>query len=174
MEQHANIHQTRILCTELFCSDAELAAFDIAEAVRVHRRAKQRRKLIADVEDHIGDLHGWPFKEQLFVLNEDAPSRGSVFRFILFALGNRAPPIPLASMLIGLGKLPTLKKRRDAWDAMRNFRDGTLRSDAFYWDMEAGHRVDIHGPTSWCAHGVLPSMRDPWFWAEAEHKLTNH
>ena len=116
MALHAGIPQSRLLCIQQFCSDAELAAFDIAKAVRAHRRVQQRRKLISDVEDHIGDLHNWPFKEQLFVLNVDAPSRGSIFRFILFALGNRVPPLPLATMLIGLGKLRTSKKRRDAWD----------------------------------------------------------
>ena len=109
--------------------------------VRIEGCTQQRRKLISDVEDHIGDLHNWPFKEQLFVLNVDAPSRGSVFRFHLLALGNRVPPLLFATMLIGLGKLRTSKKRRDAWDAMRAFRDGGLRLHAFYWDMEAGQRV---------------------------------
>ena len=46
----------------------------------------------------------------------------------------------LATLLLGLGLLPTSKKRRDAWDAMRAFRDGTLRPDAFYWNMECNSR----------------------------------
>ena len=97
--------------------------------------------------------------------------RGSVFRFVLFLLGNRAPPRPAAALLIGLGLLPTSKKRRDAWDAMRGFRDGTLRIDAFYWSLEAGSRQDINAPGSWCAHGVPDDMRDPTFWADAQRML---
>ena len=105
-------------------SDAALAAVDVDQLVREHRLAQQWRRLIADVEDHIGMLHEWPHKEQRLVLNRRAVGRSDIFRFVLFMAGNRVPPRPIAALLCGLGMLPTPKKRRDAWDALRDFRDG--------------------------------------------------
>ena len=151
-------------------SDAALAAFDLDGAVREHRNGQRRRELVAQVEDHIGALHDWPRKEQRLVLTR-AGGRGDIFRFILFLLGNRVPPRPVATLLLGLGLLPTSKKRRDAWDAMRAFRDGTLRPDAFYWNMECNSRSLVHDLQSWCAHGVPVSMRDSLFWADAQRML---
>ena len=151
--------------------DSALAMVDVDAIVRDYRRQARRRQLIADVEDHVGDLHEWPHKEQQLALATRPVGRGSVFRFVLFLLGNRAPPRPVAALLIGLGLLPTSKKRRDAWDAMRGFRDGTLRIDAFYWSLEAGSGQNINAPGSWCAHGVPADMRDPTFWADAQRML---
>ena len=65
--------------------DTDLAAFDLEGAVREHRRAKWHRRLIADVEDHLGELHCWPYKEQRFVLDAQPVGRKDIFRFVLFA-----------------------------------------------------------------------------------------
>lgn len=152
-------------------SDAELAAFDLDGVVREHRRRVWQRRLIADVEDHIGTLPTWPYAEQRLVLARSGDRR-DVFRFVLFSLGNRAPPRPVVALLLGLGLLRTLKCRRDCWDAVRGFRDGTHGPDAFYWDLEANARARVHGPESWCGGGVPRGMRDPTFWADAERMLT--
>ena len=150
--------------------DTDLAAFDLEGAVREHRRAKWHRRLIADVEDHLGELHCWPYKEQRLVLDAQPVGRKDIFRFVLFALGNRVPPRPIVVLLCGLGLLSSAKKRRDAWDVLRGFRDGTLDSDSFYWDVDEG-RVLVHGLGSWCAGGVPLSMRDPIFWKDAQRML---
>ena len=94
-----------------------------------------------------------------------------MFRFTLFLLGNHAPPRPVAALLVRLGLLPSAKKRRDAWDVLRAFRDGTLRNDAFYWCLETNRRQLVHGFDSWCAYGVPAGMREPLFWMDAERML---
>ena len=142
-----------------FAFEAALAAFDVDAVVGKHRKDMRRRQLVADVEDHLGALHTWPQREQRLVLGACAARRGDVFRFVLFTLGNRAPPRPVIAMLNGLGLLPTMKSRRDCWDAVRCFRDGKLCKDAFYWDMDAKAFVRINGPSSWCAGGVPLGMR---------------
>ena len=131
-------------------ADDVLAAVDIDVAVRRHRRETRQRRLIADVEDHIGDLHVWPYKEQRLVLSRRPIGRGA-----MFLLGNHAPPRPVAALLVGLGLLPSAKKRRDAWDVLRAFRDGTLRNDAFYWCLQTNtcRRVDV----SWSMASVSVS-----------------
>ena len=129
-------------------TDAALAAMDLEQVVREHRMKQWRRQLIADVEDHIGDQHEWPHKEQRVVLHGRAVGRGEIFRFALFLLANHAPPRPVAALLCGLGLLPTAKKRRDAWDVLRSFRDGidaqqarlSLRSSRTY------NRPPMHQP----------------------------
>ena len=152
-------------------SDTVLATVDIEAAVRRHRRQARQHQLIADIEDHIGDLHVWPYKEQRLVLSRRPISRGAMFRFTLFLLGNRAPPRPVSALLVGLGLLPSAKKRRDAWDVLRAFRDGTLRQDAFYWCLETNSRQQVHGFDSWCAHGVPAGMCEPLFWMDAQRML---
>jgi len=152
-------------------SDNVLAKVNIDAVVRRHRRNVQRRKLLADVEDHIGELHVWPRKEQQLVLSGRPTGRNDTYRFILFVLGNGGPARPLAAMLVGLGLLPNAKKRCDAWDVLRSFRDGTLRPDAFYWRLETNARQQVHAVDSWCAHGVPASMRDPLFWIDAQRML---
>ena len=159
--------------------DAALAAFDIDAAVSEHRhkaeaqrQLDERRRLLSDVEDHIGDVHHWPHKEQHIALTCNSHvRRGDVFRLTLFLLGNRAPPRPVAVLLLGLGILNDAKRKRDAWDAFRAFRDGTLKADAFYWNMEENTRTMIHGSQSWCAGGVPTGMRDPVFWDDAQRML---
>ena len=152
-------------------SDATLAAYDLDAAVRHHRRLARRLQLITDVEDHIGALHEWPHKEQLLALAGRPISRSAMFRLTLFLLGNRVPPRLIVAFLLGLGLLPTAKKRHDAWDVLRAFRDGTLRDDAFYWSVETNRREQVHGFRSWCAHGVPVGMRDSLFWHDAQRML---
>ena len=152
-------------------ADDVLATLDIDAAVRRHRRETRQRRLIADVEDHIGDLHAWPYKEQRLVLSRRPIGRGATFRFTLFLLGNHAPPRTVAALLVGLGLLPSAKKRRDAWDVLRAIRDGTLRHDAFYWCLETNRRQLVHGFDSWCACGVPAGMHEPLFWMDAERML---
>ena len=113
----------------------------------------------------------WPRKEQQLVLSGRPTGRNDMYRFILFVLGNGGPARPLAAMLVGLGLLPNAKKRCDAWDVLRSFRDGTLRPDAFYWRLETNARQQVHAVDSWCAHGVPASMRDPLFWIDAQRML---
>ena len=100
-----------------------------------------------------------------------------MFRFTLFLLGNRAPPRPVAgwqpysSGTQAWTAAKCAKKRRDAWDVLRAFRDGTLRNDAFYWCLETNRRQLVHGFDSWCAYGVPAGMREPLFWMDAERML---
>lgn len=129
------------------------------------------RRLLADVEEHVGPLYDWPRREQALVLSGSSPGRLMVFRFTLFLLGNGCPPRPLARLLVGAGLVSTLKARRDAWDVFRDFRAGSLRADAFYWSMHDGARVEVNGPTSWCRGGVPVHMRDPVYWYDAQQML---
>ena len=152
-------------------SDAALAAHDVDSAVRCHRRKLRRRRLLSDVEDHLGDLHEWPRREQRLVLACQPVKRSDAFRFVIFLLGNRVPPRPAAAMLIGCGLVPSAKARRDVWDAFCNFRDGNLRADAFYWSLDTNQREQVHGSGSWCAGGVPAGMRDPLFWLDAQQML---
>ena len=152
-------------------SDDVLATIDIDAAVRCHRQQARRCQLIADIEDHIGDLHVWPHKEQRLVVSRRPICRSAMFRITLFLLGNRVPPRPVVALLVGLGLLPSAKKRRDTWDVLRAFRDGTLRQDAFYWCLETNSRQQVHNFDSWCAHGVPAGMRDPLFWMDAQRML---
>ena len=78
---------------DLLASDAALSAFDLDGAIRHHRRMLRRRRLLSDVEDHLGELHEWPRKEQLLVLACHPITRRDAFRFVIFLLGNRAPPL---------------------------------------------------------------------------------
>ena len=89
----------------------------------------------------------------------------------LFLLGNGAPPKCVATLLVGLNLVPDAKRRRDAWDAFRAFRDGTLPASAFYWRMEENAQVRVHGEKSWCRGGVPPGMRGSDFWADAQSAL---
>jgi hypothetical protein len=83
--------------------------------VAIARQARWRQ-LIADIEDHIGDLHVWPHKEQRLVVSRRPICRSAMFRITLFLLGNRVPPRPVVALLVGLGLLPSAKKRLDTWD----------------------------------------------------------
>ncbi len=129
------------------------------------------RRLLADVEAHVGDLYEWPRREQALILAGVPPGRLNIFRFVLFLLGNGCPPRPLARLLVGAGLVPTDKARRDAWDVLRDFRTGTLRRDAFYWCMRARARVEVHGLTSWCRDGVPRGMKDVVYWYDAQRLL---
>jgi hypothetical protein len=131
----------------------------------------EQRKLLAAVEDHVGALHEWPHREQQLVRARSPPGRSQIFRFSLFLLGNGGPPRPVAQLLIGAGLLPSNKARRDAWDAFRAFRDGTLRADAFYWHLGTNARTPVHGPLSWCAGGVPYDMRQAVYWEDAQRLL---
>jgi hypothetical protein len=148
-----------------------LAAIDMDSAIRSHRRQLHRRRLIHEVEDHLGYLHEWPRKDQRIILACHPISRSEAFRIVIFLLGNRVPPRPAVALLVGCGLLPTAKSRRDVWDALRNFRDGKLDILSFYWSLETKQREYVHGAHSWCRHGVPTSMRDPLFWLDAQEML---
>ena len=156
---------------DLLASDAALSAFDLDGAIRHHRRMLRRRRLLSDVEDHLGELHERPRTEQLIVLACHQITRRNAFRFVIFLLGNRVPPRPIAALVIGCGLLPQAKRRRDVWDAMRSFRDGRLCAQAFYWSLETKQRERVNGPDSWCKDGIPTSMRDPLFWRDAQSML---
>ena len=139
--------------------DAAIAAIDEAAVKKTHAL----RKLIGALEEHIGALHEWPHAEQQLVLAASPPGRNQLYRFVLFALGNQAPPSPLAKLLHGAGLLRDAKAGRDAWDAFKSFRDGTLRPDAFFWCMETqGRKLLLNHPRP---------PRDPMFWEDAEALL---
>ena len=93
-----------------------------------------------------------------------------MFRFVLFLLGNGAPPRAVARLLVGGGLVRKPKEKRDAWDVFVAFRDGKLRPDAFYWCMRSRQRAEVNHPRSWCRGGVpaRPGQREgteDWAWA---------
>jgi hypothetical protein len=95
--------------------DWALLAVDFEAAAR---RARLRH-LLLDVEDHVGELSTWPHREQALALSGRPPSsRGDIHRFILFHLGNRCPPAPLARLLVDGSLLKDSKAGRDAWDSV--------------------------------------------------------
>ena len=110
MALHADIRQSRLLCIREFCSDAELAAFDIAKAVRAHRRVQQRRKLISDVEDHIGDLHNWAI--QGAALRPQCGRTQSRIRLSLHSvcIGKSRAAHPVGVNVDWIGKAPNVEK----------------------------------------------------------------
>ena len=125
------------------------------------------RRLLTDVEAHVGDLHEWPYKEQRLVLAGVPPGRLNIFRFTLFLLGNGCPPRPLARLLVGAGLLRTQKARRDAWDVMHSFRHATFKAGTWYWSMMLKAKVEINQPLPWC-------LRDPVFWHDAQLLLRGY
>ena len=70
-----------------------------------------QRRVLADVEDHIGALYDWPHLEQQLVLDaftgERETSRRERFRHMLFLLGNLTPPRPAAALMdaSGMGRV---------------------------------------------------------------------
>ena len=142
------------------CSaDAAIAAIDEAAAMKQFKT----RALIKDLEEHLGPLHDWPHAEQRLLLGASPPGRSALYRFVLFALGNRAPPSPLARLLDGGQLLKDAKARRDAWDAFAAFRDRKLRPDAFFWCIATQQRTLVHA--------CPPPPRDAVFWADAQALL---
>ena len=138
-----------------------------ALVLRSMLRSYPHRRLLAAVEEHVGELHEWPAKEQRLVLAAADPGRLNIFRFVLFLLGNGAPPRAVARLLVGGGLVRKPKEKRDAWDVFVAFRDGKLRPDAFYWCMRSRQRAEVNHPRSWCRGGVPVGMRDPKYWSES-------
>ena len=62
---------------------------------------------IQAVEDHIGSLLLWPYAEQQLLSDAQPLRRGPCYRLILFLLGNGAPPVAVARLLLDLRLLPS-------------------------------------------------------------------
>ena len=73
-----------------------------------------QRRVLADVEDHIGALYDWPHLWSSSSCSTPSPasarrqtSRRERFRHMLFLLGNLAPPRPAAALMdaSGMGRV---------------------------------------------------------------------
>ena len=122
-------------------------------------------------EKGAGRVDTWPCWLRNNLLSTGTLDVRARFATTLCLLGNGVLPSAIAAYLAGSGLLADRRAHSHIWGIMRDFRDGNLRDDIQFYDMQHRCSMRVYCRESVWAHGAPPEMRGREIWGPARDYL---